>query len=232
MSGLNTEITNVYAPYNTIIRNEGNDQIKDSTNTKDSTNLINTITQNYNSGIIDDEETRDKLKKLLANKNTSETEIVNLMNNYLSGKHQNLDNKTALVSNKQSNDPLNGLVNNYLSSNNSMYDNRGKYFDQYLFNQKFDQMVEEKNKERLLKEKVKLNDLNQIDNIRVEPYQLPINKLLINIKNTWFNMYDNFVNKRTIINLDDETQEDSLFYIGITLIIIALLYIIISYIFD
>jgi hypothetical protein len=126
-------------------------------------------------------------------------------------------------------DPLKSLVKNYLQDNISMYDNRGKYFDQFLFNAKFDEYIDEKNKERLLKEKVKLYDLNKVENIEIQPYDLPLNKILINTKNTWFNMYDDISNGK---NPTKNLNFKSYFYIGVTLIVITILYVFLSYIFN
>jgi hypothetical protein len=75
----------------------------------------------------------------------------------------------------------------------------------------------------------KLYDLNKVENIEIQPYDLPLNKILINTKNTWFNMYDDVLNRKNpITNLDFK----SFFYIGITLIIVVILYVLLSYIFD
>lgn len=118
----------------------------------------------------------------------------------------------------------------------SMYDNRGKYFDQTLFNKKFEGYIEEKNKERLLKQKVKAQDLDNVENIVVKPYQLPLNKILINTKNTWFDIYDNITNGTSILGDYNDTNgknelNNKLFYIGITLIFVTILYILLSFIF-
>jgi hypothetical protein len=126
-------------------------------------------------------------------------------------------------------DPTVEKVNNYLKTNNSLYDNRGKYFDSYLFNQKFDDYIKKKNKERLLKEKVKLYDLDRISNIQIAPYQLPIDKLLINLKNVWFDFFDNIAN---LNNPLENFTTINLFYYGITMIIIYLLIIMMSFIFE
>lgn len=131
--------------------------------------------------------------------------------------------------NKDFYDPTNEQVNEYLKTNKSMYDNRGKYFDSYLFNQKFDEYIQQKNKERLLKEKVRLYDLDRISNIEIAPYQLPINKLLINLKNVWFNFFDNIMN---LNNPFENFTTTNFFYYGITLVTIYLLIIMLSYIFD
>ena len=126
-------------------------------------------------------------------------------------------------------DPTVEKVNNYLKTNMSMYDNRGKYFDFNLFNQKFDYYIQQKNKERLLKEQVRLYDLDRISNIQIAPYQLPIDKLLINLKNVWFNFFDNIVNLKNPL---ENFTTLNLFYYGITMIVIYLLIIMMSFIFE
>ena len=175
-------------------------------------------------------ETRIETENQISNSTLVDNNLVDtVINNYLTGKTDYYDNKTQMVNNTTPYDPLKSLVKNYLQDNISMYDNRGKYFDQYLFNKKFDEYIDEKNKERLLKEKVKLYDLNKVENIEIQPYNLPLNKILINTKNTWFNIYDDISNKKNpIINLDFK----SFFYIGITFIVIVILYVLLSYIFD
>lgn len=147
-------------------------------------------------------------------------------------------------------DPTKQMVNNYLKNNISMYDNRGKYFDSYLFNQKFDQYIAEKTAERKLKEQVQLYDLDMVDNIQVQPYQLPLDKLLINFKNVWSQLFDELGKKKIFsnpINLTGLTNPTNLmdlfdlssilkvenfFYYGITFIVIFILYIMLSYIFE
>ena len=79
-------------------------------------------------------------------------------------------------------DPTRPYIKTYLESNSSMYDNTGKYFDSFLFNKKFDQYVEQTSKERELKQNVRLYDLDRVENIQIAPYQLPIDKLLIKLK--------------------------------------------------
>ena len=121
------------------------------------------------------------------------------------------------------------MVNNYLETNKSMYDNRGKYFDQYLFNQKFDQYIKEKNAERILKEKVQTYDLDRVYNIEIQPYQLPLNKLLINFKNVWFELFDNIINNNNPLYM---FNTNNFFYFGVSLVVIFLLYIMVSFIFE
>lgn len=126
-------------------------------------------------------------------------------------------------------DPTKQMVNNYLKDNISMYDNTGKYFDSYLFNQKFDEYIKKQTEERKLKEKVQTYDLDSIDNIQVQPYQLPINKLLINFKNIWFGLFDDIIEGK---NPSDLFTTSNFFYFGITFIVIFILYIMLSYIFE
>ncbi len=126
-------------------------------------------------------------------------------------------------------DPTKKMVNNYLETNKSMYDNRGKYFDQYLFNQKFDQYIKEKNAERIFKEKVQTYDLDRVDNIEIQPYQLPLNKLLINFKNVWFELFDNIINNNNPLYM---FNTNNFFYFGVSLVVIFLLYIMVSFIFE
>lgn len=127
------------------------------------------------------------------------------------------------------NDPTKQMVNDYLKTNKSMYDNRGKYFDSYLFNQKFDEYIKQKTAERKLKEQVQLYDLDSIDNIQVQPYQLPLNKLLINFKNIWFKLFDDLLNGK---NPSDLFVVDNFFYFGMSCIVFFLLYIMLAYIFE
>ena len=108
----------------------------------------------------------------------------------------------------------------------NMYNNRGKYFDPVQFNKAFDVYVEEQTKDRLLNQKVKLDDLNRIENIKIPPTQLPLKDLFVNIKRAWSNFFNNlFRGKNVFDNTDDS------FYFGLTFIIVALLYLIISFIF-
>jgi hypothetical protein len=126
-------------------------------------------------------------------------------------------------------DPTRQMVNDYLDTNMSMYDNRGKYFDSYLFNQKFDEYIKQKTAERKLKEQVQLYDLDNIENIQVQPYELPINKMMINFKNLWFELFDNLINGNKTTYLFTTVN---FFYFGMTFVVIFLLYIMLSYIFE
>lgn len=149
----------------------------------------------------------------------------------LNAKQANFDPSNKINFNDDTNfyDPTKKMVNNYLKTNESMYDNRGKYFDSYLFNKKFDDYIQQKTQERKLKEQVQLFDLDNVDNIQVQPYELPLNKLLINFKNIWFNIFDDLINGNNPSYL---FTTSNFFYFGITFIVIFLLYIMLSYIFE
>ncbi len=123
------------------------------------------------------------------------------------------------------NKPVKVLTDQYetpYSQGISMYDNRGKFFDLYDFNKDFDAYIRQQQKQRLLNEKLKLTDLSTIESLKVKPYELPIDKMLINVKDTWFEMYDKVMegeNPLTTIN------DDQFFYVGITLIVVSLMYV-------
>jgi len=115
------------------------------------------------------------------------------------------------------------------SQGTTMYDNRGKYFDPYEFNKNFDDYIREQNKQRLLNNKLKLADLTAIQNIKIEPYQLPISQLLINIKDTWFDIFDLAMDgKNPFVNFN----QDKIFYVSITFIVTGLIYIMLTFIFE
>ncbi len=240
MSGMSSPITVLTAPYNTI-----NNPNVISLNTRFTPKALKEINQTPNYDVVSNPIKPKECIECFESNNTSKDKIPiedeyksnlvgdNLVDtaiyDYLASKDDYYDNKNQMVDNTIPYDPLKSLVKDYLKDNISMYDNRGKYFDQYLFNKKFDEYIDQKNKERLLKEKVTLYDLNKVENIKINPYDLPLNKLLINTKNTWFNMYDDLSNgKDPTKNLDFT----SLFYIGITLIVIVILYVLLSFIFS
>ena len=93
----------------------------------------------------------------------------------------------------------------------NMYNNRGKYFDSAQFNKAFDVYIEEQTKDRLLNQKVKLDDLNRIENIKIPPTQLPLKDLFINIKKAWTNFFNNLLNGKKIFDNTDDS-----FYFGLT----------------
>ena len=117
--------------------------------------------------------------------------------------------------------PAKESVEHYLKNNKTMYDNKGKYFDSYLFNAKFDNYIEEENKDRLMSGKLKTNDLNKISNTQIEPYELPLNKIIINIKDMWFTMFDDIMDTK---NPFTDFSNEKIFYLATSLIVISLIY--------
>ena len=145
---------------------------------------------------------------------------------YKSSEYKKIEQELAEL--KKNFNPLDSYESKY-TQGTTMYDNRGKYFDPYEFNKKFDEYIDKQSKIRLLENKLKLNDLNTIENIKVEPYQLPFNKMLIGLKDTWYNFYDAIINKR---NPFANFSNDDIFYFSITLILIAIIYVLLSFIFE
>lgn len=133
-----------------------------------------------------------------------------------------MENNVLEPKTDKSYDPTKEDVRNYLLENDTMYNNNGKYFDPYLFNRKFEEYIEQETKERLLSDDIKTNDLEKIENTKIDPYELPLNKIIINTKTMWFNLFDNVINLKS--PLDNFTNDD-IFYLSISLIIMSLLYI-------
>ena len=104
----------------------------------------------------------------------------------------------------------------------TMYDNVGKYFDPFEFNKNFDKYIKTVEESRLVSQSIDTNELTNMENVEVKPYQLPISKILINTKRTWFNIFKGNVNG---------FDNNQLFYIASTFLVIAVLYILLSYIF-
>lgn len=150
---------------------------------------------------------------------------LNVINN--EERKEGIENPVDSISN-----PVKVQTNQYstnFAQGETMYDNRGKYFDLYDFNKNFDNYVRQQQKQRLLNEKLKLTDLSTIDSIKIKPYQLPIDKMLINVKDTWFEMYDSAMEGENPLK---KFTEDKFFYVGITLIVFALLYVMLVFFFE
>jgi hypothetical protein len=114
-------------------------------------------------------------------------------------------------------------------SKTGMYDNRGKYFDAYLFNKEFDEYIQKQDKKRLYEQELKTTDLNNVVNKVPKPYELSLKNILFNIKDTWIIIISKFKSKEYNFN---RLNIDSIFYIGLSFIIITLLYILIYFIFS
>jgi hypothetical protein len=111
----------------------------------------------------------------------------------------------------------------------SMYDNRGKFFDSKSFNKDFDKYIQEESKRRILEQEFKATDLNNIVNKIPKPYELSLKDILFNIKDTWIIIILKFKKKELNLNGLDV---NSIFYIGITFIVVSLLYILIFLMFS
>ena len=97
-----------------------------------------------------------------------------------------------------------------------------KHFDLGQFNKTFD-----RNKE-IVKESQRINDLNKLNALSQETphvslYDLNLFQIIINTKNTWFNLLDDLLDQK--FELDTFTKENRLFYMGLTVVFItAVLY--------
>ena len=172
MSGMASPITVLTSPYNTI-----NNPNVISLNTRFTPQALREINQTPNYDVVSDPikpkeciecfESFEGFEDLPTEKiqveneqNPNATLVTNnlvdtAVYDYLASKDQYYDNKTKMVDNTVPTDPLKSMVKDYLKDNISMYDNRGKFFDQYLFNKKFDDYIDLKNKERLLADRAK-----------------------------------------------------------------------------
>jgi hypothetical protein len=145
---------------------------------------------------------------------------------------KSIDERLGEFKNLTITEPFEITTNQYdtsYSQGDTMYDNRGKYFDLYDFNKNFDSYIQQQEKERLLNEKLKLTDLSTIDSIKIKPYELPIDKMMIGLKDTWFELYDDYTNDTNPLN---NFNNDKFFYIGLTFVIVALLYIMLWSVFE
>ena len=113
--------------------------------------------------------------------------------------------------------------NNDNVNNRTLFDNRGRYFDTYKFNKNFDEYIEQTNKQNLINQELKTYDLNKIENITINPYNLTFAEILTNIQSMWFRFYDNLTSGNNILK---NSNFNDLFYLAISFISIFLLYII------
>lgn len=94
-------------------------------------------------------------------------------------------------------------------------------FDVKQFNVKFDAMKTKVKEENMLTETKILNQLNTSNSTSVPVYlQSPLD-MMFNIKNTWFDIYDELILNGISINLF--YSDLRLFYVGLTFILFALM---------
>jgi hypothetical protein len=95
-----------------------------------------------------------------------------------------------------------------------------KRFDLGKFNKVFDVNREISKSNQRVKDIQKLNELSKVDTT-VSLYDLNISQILINTKNTWFNVLDDLLDRR--FNLETFSKENRLFYIGLTILVITVI---------
>ena len=116
-----------------------------------------------------------------------------------------------------------------ITSDRSMFDNRGRFFDPYQFNKEFEKYIDDSKKRRLKEQKLRIHDLEKIENTRIRPYNMSFSKIIKNIQSMWFRYYDNIRNGK---NIFEGATYDDLFYLSITFITVYILYIMIYLIFS
>ena len=93
-------------------------------------------------------------------------------------------------------------------------------FDLKKFNKVFDINRELSKRNQRVKDLEKLNELSRVE-MMTSLYDLNISQILVNIKNTWFNLLDDLLEQR--FQLDTFTKENRLFYTGLTILVIAVI---------
>ena len=107
--------------------------------------------------------------------------------------------------------------------------NPNKRIDLKKFNKVFDVNREITKRNQRVKDLEKLNELSRVET-KTSLYDLNISQILINIKNTWFNLLDDLLEQR--FQLETFTKENRLFYIGLTIVFIAVIMYIYTMILD
>ncbi|ATZ80618.1 hypothetical protein BMW23_0571 [Bodo saltans virus] len=96
-----------------------------------------------------------------------------------------------------------------------------KDFDLQQFNTQFDSYKKFEKKKNKEKENNKLQLLNEEANSNNSLLDKPLFGLFIGIKDTWFSIFDDIINKK--VSADTFFINDRLFYIGFTIVILSLL---------
>lgn len=100
---------------------------------------------------------------------------------------------------------------------------KSKTFDTDKFNREFIYKRDKAKLQTEIKSKEKLDKLNKEANEELRPlYSLSLSEIFIGIKDTWFDILDDLLALN--INSNLITKNNRLFYIGITIIIIAVLF--------
>jgi len=114
-----------------------------------------------------------------------------------------------------------------MTSNNIAQDDTK--FDEKKFNSDFDKKKEiDKMNSKILADE-RLGKMNTT--VTTKPiYQYTMGEILIGIKDTWFGILDDLLLQR--FTLDTFTKDSRLFFIGITLVIIGIVFYVYSYLVD
>jgi hypothetical protein len=102
-----------------------------------------------------------------------------------------------------------------------------KITDLAKFNKNFDNYLEQQRKISQLHDQEVLNKFTEKEN--VQPQQLSISSMLVNMKDSLFNIADDIINLR--INAQTFTKENRLFYLGLFLMLTVFLFYIMDMIF-
>lgn len=95
-----------------------------------------------------------------------------------------------------------------------------KKFDLGRFNKEFERNKEITLESQRLKDLDKLNALAQ-ETERVSLYDLSLLQIIVNAKDSWFNLLDDLLDQR--FELSTFTKDNRLFYIGLTIIVFAII---------
>lgn len=98
-------------------------------------------------------------------------------------------------------------------------DGNSKHFDLGQFNVGFDRNKEIAQESQKISDLNKLNALSQ-ETVHVSLYDLSLFQIIINIKNTWFNLLDDLLDQK--FELSTFTEENRMFYIGLTIVFFAI----------
>jgi hypothetical protein len=88
------------------------------------------------------------------------------------------------------------------------------------FNKTFEEQKDKTKKLEGELTKNKLDIMNETANNKKKLYDMSVLDIMIGIKDTWFNIIDDLLNKN--ISISTFTKDNNLFYIGITILIITL----------
>jgi heme/copper-type cytochrome/quinol oxidase subunit 1 len=115
------------------------------------------------------------------------------------------------------------LSANISDSSNSVKENTlsGGKFDINKFNKAFEQNKESSKQKQSNLEDKRLDKLNT-QKIQLKPYQLSIAQIFITMKDSWFELIDDLLQRQFYV--ETFTKKNRMFYIGLTIIIIVIIF--------